>query len=208
MNSAIKKLPALSSSSVEGLIALKGELSEFHAQGYTRRMGASGPHSLSTYAVNKIEKNPLAIRKRFRELMPEAHVSRALTEYFLILPPSTGFLDRQTSWLDTGAAMQMFSYALQDQSVWIDEKVGPVYLNANNIESYFGHTVWQEGNGNALLNGVNADDWINRVVNVRKPMQEYALKKGEGISFSVNAVHELKQSDAGQLWACIGTMPY
>ena len=208
MNHATKILPALSASSIDGLLALKEELKDFHAVGYTRRMGASGPDNLSTYAVNKIEKNPLAIRKRFRELMPEVYVNKALTEYFLLLPPETGMLDRQTSWLDTGAAMQMYSYALQDQSIWIDEKLGPVYLNTTNVSQYFGHTVWQEGNGSALLSAENVDDWTNRVVNVRKPMQEYALKKGEGITFSVNAVHELKASAQGQLWACIGTMPY
>lgn len=208
MNHATKILPALSAASVEGLLALKSELNDFHAQGYTRRMGANGADNLSTYAVNKIEKNPLAIRKRFRDLMPSVYVDRALTEYYLLLPPQTGLLDRQTSWLDTGAAMQMFSYALQDQSIWIDEKVGPVYLNPNNIESYFGYTVWLPGEGNDILSASNVDKWGQRMVQVRKPMQEYKLKKGEGITFSVNCVHELLPSEEGQLWACIGTMPY
>lgn len=207
MNHQIVRLPALPAASVQGLLALKQELGSFEATGYSRRVGANKKENMSCYSTNKIEMNPMAIRRRFREFLPEKETSRALTEYFLDLPPETGLLDRQVYWLDVYTSMRMFSYALQDQSIWIDEKVGAVHLNQNNVEQYFGHTVWLEGE-NDILSAENVDKWIQRLVNVRTPMAEYKLEAGDGIMFVINHVHELKVSPKGQQWACIGAAPY
>ena len=199
----------LAEDNVARLLQLYEELPQFEANGYTRRIGAGLSDNLSVYSLCKIEMLPMAQRRRFRAEMPEALLNKSYTEYFLTLPPGTGHIDRMVYWLGKNTAMRINAFALKDnQSILIDrDGEAKVLLTPDNIRKYEGWTAVVSNADNAILHPDNFKDWLGKYVEVRQPLKESILKKGQGISFVLNNVHQIPRSNEGQLWAIIGTSP-
>lgn len=206
---AIEMLASLSEEKIGALVAYAKEVPLVPATSYRRRTGMNKQDNLSVYSVAKVERQPLAERRLFRDNMPEEYVNRALTEYFIEYPPKTGHLDVQTYWTDKPRSMKIVAAALRDkQSIWIDDVLGQVTLTTENASKYYGHGVVLNGKPVAILSVNNVFEYLDKVVLLRKPMKEYVLMRGQVIAFDIDHIHQIKPSAQGQLWAVIGATPY
>jgi len=107
-------LPALDDGKVEALAELRQELTLSESTGTRLRIGKNIRDKESRYKYSRWFSWNRHQRAKYKELIPEPIVKRALQCWFLEFEPHVGFLDTMTYWVGQESCGTVIAYALQD----------------------------------------------------------------------------------------------
>lgn len=118
------RYPKLDPQPLSALTHLAGAQSFENSVSYRRRIGAGGQQALSEYAYSRWYGWSRKDREGFQTCFPAHVVDRSVVGWFLKIPPTTGFLDRMTTWVGQKMAGTVLAYALMpEQELVLNDQV-------------------------------------------------------------------------------------